>query len=110
MFATLEPTRPAPLLLPAVPRSGIVAFEREYYYGGDIASARPGKTYYEQPKDIVTIGRTRVREAEFHEWLRVAGRTTFKPHDYNMMRHNCNHFTDAAARFLCGVGIPVEVV
>ena len=29
---------------------------------------------------------------------------------YNVMEHNCNHFTDAAADFLLGEGIPAEII
>jgi hypothetical protein len=36
------------------------------------------------------------------------GRTKFKPEDYNLIKNNCNHFSNDLASVLTGSGIPSE--
>ena len=37
-------------------------------------------------------------------------RNEWNAEKYDVMKHNCNHFTDAAADFLLGDGIPKEII
>ena len=83
----------------AIYHTAIVVYGREFFYGGGIASAPPGQTHFGAPLEVIELGTTEVPEALFLEWLSSnAGR--FRAEDYNLLRHNCNTFTDEAARML----------
>ena len=92
----------------AIYHTAIVVYGREFFYGGGIASAPPGQTHFGAPLEVIELGTTEVPEALFLEWLSSnAGR--FRAEDYNLLRHNCNTFTDEAAQFLVGGGLPPHI-
>ncbi|XP_047994955.1 uncharacterized protein LOC125233129 [Leguminivora glycinivorella] len=91
--------------------TSLVVFGREYYYGGGgIASAPIGGTMAGQPREIQRLGVTYVPAAVFREYLQGLAATTFAGSAYTLLEHNCNHFTDEVAQFLCGARIPKHIV
>lgn len=93
----------------AVYHTGIVAFGKEWWFGGGLSSATPGTTHFGSPLEIIDMGRTDVSEQAFMDWLKSVEPTRFSPQHYNLLTHNCNTFTDEAARFLVGKGIPEKI-
>ena len=56
------------------------------------------------------LGKTERTQAEFHLFLDSI-HNLFQQSTYDLFRNNCNHFSDAAAKFLLnGVGIPSEII
>jgi hypothetical protein len=92
----------------AIYHTGIVVFGKEWFFGQGIMSDRPGMTPYGTPMEVVQLGTTSVTLPAFMEELRrLTGR--FNAGTYNLLRNNCNNFSDAVARFLLGVGIPQHI-
>jgi hypothetical protein len=89
--------------------TGIVAFGREYFFGGRTTWQSPGATVFGRPTKLQRLGLTpksldTLREHMYMEMDRKFDRST-----YDVLEHNCNHFADEVAFFLLGCGIPDEV-
>lgn len=96
--------------------SGVEVYQSEYAFGGH---NNPNSGVFEiAPRDIVALGADSFR---FRETI-VIGYTDFDHEDvkqiveqlgvkfrgdkYHLLHQNCNHFTDALTKVLCGQGIP----
>mmetsp|Transcript_6369 Transcript_6369/g.19258 ORF Transcript_6369/g.19258 Transcript_6369/m.19258 type:complete len:412 (+) Transcript_6369:45-1280(+) len=89
--------------------TGIVAFGREYYFGGGICVDAPNTTPYGLPKQTHALGSTSRTQEEFLSFLRSIGHR-FTVATYHLLDNNCNNFSDECARFLTGKGIPPYIV
>lgn len=91
--------------------TGIVAFGREYYFGGGICTDPPSMTPYGSPVDTVSLGTTSKSADEFRDFLRsISGQ--FSMQTYHLLDNNCNNFSDECAKFLLesDTGIPAYIV
>ena len=53
------------------------------------------------PVQVLPLGTSTKTVAEFHAWI-ASVRHRFTEQTYDLFRHNCNNFSDAAAKFLLG--------
>mmetsp|Transcript_31610 Transcript_31610/g.48344 ORF Transcript_31610/g.48344 Transcript_31610/m.48344 type:complete len:110 (-) Transcript_31610:1628-1957(-) len=89
--------------------TGICAYGKEFYYGGGVSYDRIGMTPFGTPTIKKSLGFTDIPEELFMEFLREA-RAEWSMQNYHVFQHNCNHFSNAAAEFLLGFGIPEDIV
>jgi len=91
-----------------IPHTGIVVYDKEFYYGGGISYDVPGMTPFGRPTETREMGITDIPEDQFMEILKdMAPR--FSMQTYDVMKHNCNNFTDEVCEVLLGHGIPEEI-
>ncbi len=95
--------------LEGVWHSGIVFRGRETYFGGGIFYEPAGRTPYGRPDKKLVLGKTRKTQAEFDAFLERV-RPRFRMQDYDLLRHNCNNFTNECSIFLVGSGIPQDII
>ncbi|CAM0942984.1 unnamed protein product [Alopecurus aequalis] len=89
----------------AIWHTGVVVYGKEYFYGGGIQCTPAGATQYGRPVRVVDLGVTHLPVEVFEDYLRdIAPRYTAET--YRLMTHNCNNFSNEAAQFLVGAGIP----
>ena len=89
--------------------TGIIAFGEEWYFGGGIQRGAPGFTHFGRPLQVLDLGETHLPREVFEEFLMdIAPRFTMQT--YNLLRHNCNNFSDEVAQFLVGEGIPSHIL
>lgn len=89
--------------------TGIIAFGEEWYFGGGIQRGAPGFTHFGRPLQVLDLGETHLPREVFEEFLvDIAPRFTMQT--YNLLRHNCNNFSDEVAQFLVGEGIPSHIL
>lgn len=87
--------------------TGIVAYGREYFYGGaGIESCHPGGTVLGQPDKIVQLGKSEIPYSLFLQYVFGLGESTYRPGSYDLFQHNCNNFSNDVALFLTGKGVP----
>ena len=95
-----------------VPHTGIVVAGYEYFFGGGIQMLPPAQVVQAfglSPIRVIPLGTTTKSTAQFHAWINSV-RPQFTQQTYDLFRHNCNNFSDAAAKFLLnGTGIPSEI-
>jgi desumoylating isopeptidase 1 len=90
--------------------TGIQVFDIEYYYGGGIQASAVGifaMSHSLNPVRVVDLGTTRKTRGELEEYLRSIN-NLFSPMSYDLLRNNCNNFTDTVSVFLTGQHIPPE--
>jgi len=89
--------------------TGVVVFGREFYYSGRIYKGRPGATPFGTPTKIQRLGLTlkNVKETESYFYHHLDD--NFTEANYDILEHNCNHFSDQAALYLLGQQIPEEI-
>jgi len=92
--------------------TGIVAFGREYWYGGKVLSSQPGQAPFPPgPVRQTTLGSTLRTREELEDFLRFEMAPRYTRESYDVLRHNCNHFADEVATFLMqGKHIPDEAL
>lgn len=89
--------------------TGVCVFGKEYYYGGGICVGQPKKTPYGYPVKELDFGYTTKTEADLKEYIKSIN-SQFTMSTYNILNHNCNHFTDAALYFLVGKHLPDSIL
>lgn len=91
--------------------TAIVAYDREFFYGANgITSCTPGTTQLGPPHRVQRLGETFVPFAVFVEYLQGLAGSTYLPSQYNLLEHNCNHFSDEVAEFLCDARVPKDIL
>ncbi|CAN6486225.1 unnamed protein product [Victoria cruziana] len=89
----------------AIWHTGVVVYGSEYYFGGGIQKDPVGTTPYGTPMKVIDLGVTYVPKDLFEHYLEdISPRYTAET--YNLLRHNCNNFSNEVAQFLIGVSIP----
>ena len=89
--------------------TGVVIWGIEYFYGGGIVAARAGTAVPGMRYDVHPLGTTSKTKSELEAFLRsIAHR--FTAETYQMLRHNCNTFSNEVANFLLGSGIPRYII
>jgi hypothetical protein len=92
--------------------TGVLVFNREYYFGGGIQVAQPGQFSREHrmaPVQSLVLGITSKTQSELEVYLWEIG-PRFTQSTYDLIRNNCNNFSDVVCRFLLGSGIPSYIV
>lgn len=85
--------------------TGIVVYGQEFYFGGGICADPPARTPYGQPMQNIPIGQTELPIEIFMEFLEE-NKEKFSMEKYDILKNNCNNFTDDCSQFLTGDPIP----
>ncbi len=116
----------SPLLLgkqiDAIYHSGLVVYGIEYFFGGGICRGYPAVRNYYYNKylyqstpygypilKLENYGETEVDQELFESYISSID-SEFQPENYNLINHNCNHFTENVCSFLTGKSIPDYVL
>jgi len=89
--------------------TGVVVYGREYYFGSmGIGVVQPG-TLLGEPLDKIDLGTTFIPYSIFEEYLNGLAESEFKGTQYDLLKHNCNNFSDTISQFLVGKKIPDHI-
>jgi desumoylating isopeptidase 1 len=87
-----------------VPHTGLVVYGSEYFFGAGAGIQREDPGAFRRSRDmnpvqLVSLGRTRVAQADFERWChdRTAD-GSYGGLSYDLLRRNCNNFSNDAAR------------
>ena len=89
--------------------TGVCVFGKEYFYGGGICVGEPKKTPYGYPVKEIDFGYTTKTEEDLKNYIKSIN-NQFTVNTYDVLNHNCNHFTDAALFFLVGKHLPNSIL
>lgn len=89
--------------------TSVVCFGKEYFYGGGICTGVPKKTPYGYPVRELDFGYTYKRADDVRKFIQQ-NNSNFSTQNYNLLNHNCNHFTDALLLFLTGKHLPNNIL
>ncbi|KAF5295186.1 hypothetical protein FQR65_LT10574 [Abscondita terminalis] len=91
--------------------TSIVVYGREYFFGSQgVESCNPGSTALGRPLQIIELGETQIPYTVFIEYLSGLGETSYGNSTYDLLKHNCNNFSQELAQFLCGASIPKYIL
>jgi len=90
--------------------TGVVVYNREYFWACDTVHDDPGKTAFGAPIKSISLGYTLWRQDELHDFIITELQPIFHRETYDIIRHNCNHFSDRLVKFLVGRRLPDEVL
>ncbi|MCQ2819217.1 MAG: hypothetical protein MJ252_18295 [archaeon] len=89
--------------------TSVVFKGQEYFYGGGIGIGNPKQTPYGIPVKELNYGITNKTKEEFKSYIdSIFNNYTIQT--YNVLNHNCNHFTDDALFFLTGKHLPDSIL
>jgi len=63
-----------------------------------------------QPNQIHPLGSTQIPHPIFIDYIRGLADSAFRGEAYDLLRHNCNTFSNEIAQFLCGSAIPQHIL
>eukprot|EP00096_Caligus_rogercresseyi_P007093 TRINITY_DN2448_c0_g1_i1.p1 TRINITY_DN2448_c0_g1~~TRINITY_DN2448_c0_g1_i1.p1 ORF type:complete len:434 (+),score=123.00 TRINITY_DN2448_c0_g1_i1:175-1476(+) len=88
--------------------TSIVVYGVEWFFGaGGIENVEPpATTELGPPLKVIPLGRTEFSKTEFMSLLSQLSHGKFKTGSYELLRHNCNNFSQELAELLCGASIP----
>ena len=81
--------------------TSVYVYGREYFYAGGINKSQPRKTKFGKPIKEINFGFTNKTKTEFENYLKSIN-NNFTSNNYNLISHNCNHFSDTALYYLIG--------
>lgn len=90
--------------------TGVVAFDREYFFSSDTIFDHPGKTSFGEPTKVVSLGCTLWNQEELHDFIVNDLKPIFHRETYDIINNNCNHFSDRLSMYLTGRHLPEEVL
>ena len=93
-----------------IPHTGVIVFGKEYFFGGGI-QALPHQQFvasHMPPCQMINMGTTEINKELFEEFLESV-RPRFTMQTYDLIRNNCNNFSDCVCNFLVGKSIPAEI-
>jgi len=91
--------------------TSVVVYGNEYYFGGaGIESCSPGSTMLGAPLKVENLGETGIPLDVFNDYLKTQSQDRFRGDKYDLLKHNCNNFSEETAQFLTGKGIPKYIL
>lgn len=81
----------------------------EIFYGGGICTSKPKCTPYGYPNKEIILGYTDTPKELVDEFLGDL-KAEYTADKYNLINHNCNHFTNSLSECLLGKGIPTDIL
>lgn len=93
--------------------TGLIVYGKEYFFGGGLQSM-PHEVFVqmhggERPKEYIDLGFTDISQDLFEDFNREIN-PRFTAQTYDLLKHNCNNYTDESAKFLLGKGIPSYII
>jgi len=82
----------------------------EFWFGGSLFESQPGTTPFGQPVEKRFLGYTYKLPDEAWNYLARTLATEFTKANYDVLTHNCNHFSEKFCLFLRNEHIPDEVL
>jgi len=90
--------------------TSILAFGKEFWYGGNIFQSVPFQTPFGEPTRTIKLGSTIRTRKELLRYMAEELRWEYTCNNYDVFSHNCNHFSNDVTKFLLdNVEIPEEV-
>lgn len=93
----------------AIWHTSLVVYGNEYFFGGGICIGQPKCTPYGIPIKESVFGKTKKTQEEFEKYLKSID-DKYNEQTYHLINNNCNHFTNDICIFLCGKGLPDEIL
>lgn len=82
----------------------------EFWFGGSLFESEPGTTPFGEPVEKRALGHTYKLREEVWNYCRRHLSSEFTKANYDVLTHNCNHFSEKLSLFLRNEHIPDDVI
>lgn len=89
--------------------TSVCVYGKEYFYGGGICTGIPKKTPYGYPVKEQDFGFTEISQQMLEDYLKSID-SEYTMENYNLINHNCNHFTNNVLFFLTEKNLPDNIL
>eukprot|EP00397_Hematodinium_sp_SG-2012_P015569 GEMP01015858.1.p1 GENE.GEMP01015858.1~~GEMP01015858.1.p1 ORF type:complete len:711 (+),score=105.61 GEMP01015858.1:53-2134(+) len=89
--------------------SSIVVFGKEYWFGGRCFESLPGSTAFGQPVKMIALSPTMRSRKDLWDHISRKLSRQFTSSSYDVLKNNCNHFSNKIAWFLNHAPIPDDI-
>jgi len=89
--------------------TGVVAFDKEYFFSSDTIFDAAGKTSFGEPSQVRSLGYTFWNQDELHDFIVTELKPIFHRDTYDVICNNCNHFSDRVCMYLTGRHLPEDI-
>lgn len=93
----------------AVYHTSVVVHGIEFYYGSGINQGVPAQSDFGTPVEKLPMGTTLKTVDEVHAFLSSVG-SEFSENAYDLIKNNCNHFSNKLLGFLCDKAVPEHIL
>merc|ERR1740123_1221734 len=90
--------------------TGVVVHDKEYWFGGNIFESTPGQTPFGEPTRTTFVGYTMRTRDDLWNFVRRELTDDYTPTSYDVLTHNCNHFSDAVLGYLLNQHVDEDVL
>eukprot|EP00928_Gymnodinium_smaydae_P013370 TRINITY_DN1487_c1_g1_i1.p1 TRINITY_DN1487_c1_g1~~TRINITY_DN1487_c1_g1_i1.p1 ORF type:complete len:828 (+),score=150.53 TRINITY_DN1487_c1_g1_i1:80-2563(+) len=90
--------------------TSILVHDREYWFGGKIFESQPYTTPFGKPTKTEVIGGTMRTRDDLWNFIQRELVDDFTSQNYDVLHHNCNHFSNSVCKFLTNQDIPADVL
>lgn len=90
--------------------TGIVVFDKEYYFAHDAIFDLPGLTGFGKPTEVIVLGHTLWNQAELHDFICSDLKPVFHRGTYDVIQNNCNDFSNRLSLYLLGKQLPEDIM
>eukprot|EP01107_Rhizomastix_libera_P009180 TRINITY_DN25255_c0_g1_i1.p1 TRINITY_DN25255_c0_g1~~TRINITY_DN25255_c0_g1_i1.p1 ORF type:complete len:482 (+),score=123.75 TRINITY_DN25255_c0_g1_i1:40-1446(+) len=89
--------------------TGVVAYGREFFWGGELQVMEPGTTPFGTPVKTLDYGTTQIPQEVFEDFISSV-KDQYTTLTYSVLSNNCNNFTTRALEFLTGNPLSPDIV
>lgn len=91
--------------------TAVVVYGWEFFFGQQgISRTDPCGTILGEPQRRLTLGTTFIPRCVFEDYIEGLQQSTFCGDKYDLVRHNCNNFSNELSNFLVGQSIPSYIL
>lgn len=90
--------------------SAVVVHGKEYWFGGRVYESVPGRSQWGEPDRVIELGETMLTVEDAEDFISRELMDEFTSESYDILSHNCNHFSEQVCRFLTSRHIPEDVL
>lgn len=90
--------------------TSVVVFGVEYFYNGRPVMDTPGKSDFGDVTKVLHLGTTFYKQDELHAFVSESLASRYNIGSYDVIEHNCNHFSDEVLVFLLDERLPDDIM
>ena len=90
--------------------TAVVVFGKEWWFGGRIFRSEIYSTPFGKPVREIELQPTYLKHSELFAYLTETIADKYTADSYDVIKCNCNHFSNDVAKYLNGTGIPQDIL
>lgn len=90
--------------------TSVVVFNKEWWFGGRVFRSEIYSTPFGKPVKEIELPATFLKHSELFAYLTETVADKYTAESYDVIKCNCNHFSNDVVKYLTGTGIPKDIL